>query len=228
MNEQGTDAWRTERAGKVTASVFRRVMESGRRAHLTLANEIMRDLRHVQAGEFATRLDDVPAIRWGREHEPQARAAYVMETGNLVETAPFVPHPTHPLIGASPDGFIGEDGLLEIKCPFGQRQHDRYRADGPGGATAQVQGQLWITGRAWCDFVSFDPRERPELQLVLHRIPRDEDYIRALAVKVTAFADEILAPLLEAEGEYVPELPARSADHPLHIDHAIDKMPNLF
>lgn len=197
-NEQGTDAWRMERAGKVTASVFRRIVEGGRRAHLTLANEIIRDLGHVRAGEFATRLDDVPAVRWGREHEPQARAAYILETGNLVETAPFVMHPTHPLIGASPDGFVTPgDGLLEIKCPFSRKQHDVYRVSGPSGAYAQVQGQLWVTGRPWCDFVSFDPRERPELQMVTQRVFRDEAYIAALASKVTAFADEILTPVLE-------------------------------
>ena len=197
--EQGTDAWRAERAGRVTASVFGRLMKAQRRGQLTIASEILRDLQHVRAGEFATRLDDVPAIRWGRDHESQARAAYVFETGATVEAAVFVPHATHPLIGASPDGLIGSDGLLEIKVPFSRAQHDRYRADGPGGAFAQVQGQLWVTGRAWSDFVSFDPREREELQLVIHRIPRDEAYIADLAAKVTAFADNILAPLLESE-----------------------------
>lgn len=99
------------------------------------------------------------------------------------------------MVGASPDGLIGSDGLLEIKVPFSREQHHTY-GNGPGSAMWQVQGQLMCTGRAWADFVSFDPSERPELQLFTTRVQRDHAMIEALAKKLVEFADEVLSPAL--------------------------------
>lgn len=189
-------AWRTARAGKVTASVFRRVMEAKTpRALRTLAREIAEDAAAVARGEIVDALSDVPAIRWGNEHEAEARALYTLETGNDVSDGGFHLWPGHTLIGASPDGLVTPDGLIEIKCPFGRDQHHTY-GSGPGKAMWQVQGQLMCTRRRWADFISFDPRERPELQLFVTRVYRDEPLIEQMADRLVIFADDYLTPAL--------------------------------
>jgi hypothetical protein len=196
VRQSDHQAWRLARAGKVTASVFRRVVEAKTpRALRTLAREITEDLAAVQRQELTTKLDDVPAIRWGRENEAEARALYTLETGNDVADGGFHVWPRHQLVGASPDGLIGTDGILEIKCPFNREQHHTY-GNGPGNAVWQVQGQLLCTGRAWADFVSFDPRERPELQLFITRVERDDVLLEGMADRLVMFADEFLAPAL--------------------------------
>lgn len=195
------NAWRLARSGKVTASVFRRVMEAKtRRAWQTIAREIAEDAAKCARGEFDNALDGVPAIMWGNEHEAEARALYTLETGRDVADGGFHLWPGHPLVGASPDGLVGADGLIEIKCPFGREQHHTY-GNGPGSAMWQVQGQLLCTGRAWADFISFDPRERPELQMFITRVQRDEATLAAMATKLTEFADEVLAPALAFHSE---------------------------
>lgn len=190
-------AWRLARAGKVTASSFRRVMEAKTpRALRTLAREIVDDLAAVQRQELTTKLDDVPAIRWGREHEAEARALYTIETGNLVEDGGFWIWEGSPFVGASPDGLVDDDGQTEFKCPFNRDQHHSY-GNGPGNAMWQVQGQLLCTGRAWCDFVSFDPRERPEMQLFITRVERDEALLVGMGERLLMFVDEFLRPALD-------------------------------
>lgn len=188
-------AWRVARSGHVTASVFRRVMEGKERAWRTLAREIADERAAILRGELDEPLANVPAIAWGNEHEPEARACYTLETGNVVEDGGFHVWSGHPLVGASPDGLVGGDGLIEIKCPFGREQHHSY-GNGPGNARWQVQGQLLCTGRAWADFVSYDPREREELRLYVTRVERDESLLELMADRLRLFADEYLAPAL--------------------------------
>jgi hypothetical protein len=119
--------------------------------------------------------------------------AYTLETKNLVEEVGFVQHPSL-LAGASPDGLIGLDGCLEIKCRLTANHIETLKAGHmPPEHMAQVQGQLWLTGRRWCDFVSFDPTVPENARLFIERIDRDDQYIADLASAVSDFLAEVAA-----------------------------------
>lgn len=117
-----------------------------------------------------------------------------------VDEVGFVPHPTLTNVGCSPDGLVGEDGLLEIKCPASMAKHlDALRT----GAHAteyrwQLQGQLWVAGRRWCDVVSYDPRFPDGLQLAITRVTRDDVSFKALeqaCIAANAEVDAIVSEL---------------------------------
>jgi hypothetical protein len=128
---------------------------------------------------------------WGTEQEAAARAAYEQRTGIEVEETGFVAHDTL-YAGCSPDGLVDWDGLIEIKCPYNSAVHIETLLGGmPADHMAQVQGQMWITGRQWCDFVSFDPRMPEPLQLYVQRIPADPKAIADLAFGISAFLKEV-------------------------------------
>ena len=138
------------------------------------------------------------AIEWGNEHEWQAREAYKDDKIVAVELPEFINHPDIVFVGGTPDGLVGSDGIIEIKCPHNPVHHARNRATAEqyhDKYKAQCQGYLWITGRKWVDFVSFDPRYPEHLQLSVHRFERDEDYIALLEKRVRGFmplVDDIL------------------------------------
>lgn len=187
--QQRTPEWFQERCGRVTASRFKDVMakiKSGEAA----------DRRNYRAQIVCERLTGTPAesftnaaMQWGTDTEPYAREAY--ETaGELVEEVGFVKHPEL-MAGASPDGLVGDDGLVEIKCPNTATHMDTLLSGFPSGHTPQIQGQLWITGRKWCDFVSFDPRMPEKLRMVTFRIVRDGEYITKLETEVRKFLSEV-------------------------------------
>jgi hypothetical protein len=128
------------------------------------------------------------AMLRGIELEPEGRMAYEAARGVVVEEVGFVRHPAIPNCGASPDGLVGEDGLLELKCPDSTTHLAYLEANvAPADYVAQMQGQMACTGRAWCDFASYDPRFPPNLQLFVVRVPRDDAYIKALEAEVRAF-----------------------------------------
>mgnify|MGYP000022285087 CR=1 FL=1 len=194
MIEQGTDAWRQQRCGLATASRFADVM-----ATVKSGGEAA-DRRNYRAQLLCERLTGKPAETFtnramlvGTEREPDARALYQVRTRRLVDEAGFV------LIeglraGASPDGLIGDDGLIEIKCPNPATHIDYLRLpDGecPRAYFWQVQGQMLATGRQWCDFVSFDPRLPVDMQMFIRRVHRDADLIADLEAEVEAFLREL-------------------------------------
>jgi hypothetical protein len=130
-------------------------------------------------------------MQWGTEQEPAARAAYERVTGTSVEETGFVAHDTL-LAGCSPDGLVDWDGLIEIKCPYNSANHIETLLRGmPDEHIPQVQGQMWITGRQWCDFVSFDPRMPEPLQLHIQRINRDPGFIADLEARITIFLQQV-------------------------------------
>lgn len=186
--EQGSDEWHELRRETITASKFKDVMSKGagktRKAYMyQLAAESI-------TGEVAESYSN-DAMLWGTETEPQARAMYELESGNSVDEVAFVKHDTKK-IGVSPDGLIGLDGLVEIKCPKTTTQIETFLSGKmPSYHKAQVQGQLWITGRAWLDFVSFDPRIDGEASYFCVRIERDDEYIKDLEQACYAFSDEL-------------------------------------
>ncbi len=130
-------------------------------------------------------------MQQGVDREPLARAAYESLTGNFVDEVGFIRHDTIEA-GASPDGLIDADGCLEIKAPelASHLEYLRLRAE-PSKYTAQIQGQMWLAERQWCDFVSWNPDFPPHLQLIVRRVPRDEKYIAGLALAVELFMAEV-------------------------------------
>jgi hypothetical protein len=127
-------------------------------------------------------------MQHGTEFEPQARMEYEARTGAMVEQVGFLHHPTIALCGGSPDGLVDEDGGLEIKCPYNSANHLQCFLTGmPEEHIPQVQGLMWITGRQWWDFVSYDPRMPDHLKLYQSRIERDDEYIATLEKAVREF-----------------------------------------
>jgi len=121
-----------------------------------------------------------------------ARSAYEASVGALVVEVGFVPHNAIAMSGASPDGLVDDDGLVEIKCPNTSTHIDTILADAaPAKYVTQMQWQMACTGRKWCDFVSFDPRLPEQMQLFIKRVQRDEAMIGQLEWEVTSFLNEI-------------------------------------
>jgi putative phage-type endonuclease len=189
---QRSEDWYAARLGKATASRFRDViaaLKSGAPAQAQrdyLTELVVERLTQQPIQRYTT-----AAMTWGTEQEPAARAAYERITGRIVEETGFVAHDTL-LAGCSPDGLVDWDGLIEIKCPYSTAVHIETLLNGmPSDHIPQVQGQLWITGREWCDFVSFDPRMPEALQLHVQRIQRDPSFIADLEAKVTFFLQQV-------------------------------------
>ncbi|MBV9180216.1 MAG: YqaJ viral recombinase family protein, partial [Acidobacteria bacterium] len=140
---------------------------------------------------------------WGIETEPFARAAYELAEDVTVNTAGFVIHPEIERFGASPDGLVGDDGLVEIKCPNTATHIEFLQGAAiPVEYGSQVFAVLACTGREWCDFASYDPRLPEHLRLFVRRIYRDEGIIRQLEAEVQKFLDEVdetIAKLSELE-----------------------------
>ena len=190
--DQRTDDWYAARCGKATASRFKdaiAALKSGAPAQAQrdyLTELVVERLTQQPIQRFQN-----AAMTWGTEQEPAARAAYERVTGTSVEETGFIAHDIL-LAGCSPDGLVDWDGLVEIKCPWNTAVHIETLLNGmPDEHMPQVQGQMWITGRQWCDFVSYDPRMPAELQLHVQRINRDPAYVADLERRVTEFLAEV-------------------------------------
>ncbi len=189
--EQRSEEWFTARLGKATASRFKDIVAITKSGYGAARKNYRAELVIERlTGEKASNYTS-PAMQWGIDNEPTARDAYTAETGNDVVEASFVEHPLL-AAGASPDGYVGEDGLVEIKCPNSATHIETLTKQAiPREYVAQVQGQMWMTGRAWCDFVSFDPRMPQNAQLFITRVIRDDDYITSLEEDVENFLEEV-------------------------------------
>jgi putative phage-type endonuclease len=189
--EQRTDDWFAARLGKVTASRVADVIAKTKTGYGAGRANYMADLVVERlTGQKASSFTNA-AMEWGTEQEPNAKAAYAAKTGILVEDVGFINHPTVAMSGASPDG-LAEEGLVEIKCP-NTATHLEYIFDGkpPQKYITQMQWQMACAGKPWCDFVSYDPRLPERLQLLVVRVPRDDDYIKMLEQEVTTFLQEL-------------------------------------
>lgn len=196
-HEQGTQDWIDARLGHITASRFADVKygrngEWSQTSQTYLLDLIGEHLTRQPASDVRTR-----AMDWGHAYEPVAREAFCEATGLTVDQCGFVKRPGWPLIGASPDGLIGQWMTLEIKCPMTASRHAwvLLNEDIPEEHVAQVQGQLWITGRETCHFVSFHPSFPAELQLAAVLVHRDQVYIDALQERVFRFRDQLVESL---------------------------------
>lgn len=201
---QGSPEWFAVRLGKVTASRVADVIAktakgwgAGRANYM--AELVAERLTQTSGEKFSS-----SAMQWGTEKEPDARAAYVFMKDVDVEEIGFVPHPTIAMTGASPDGLVGTDGLIEIKCPNTATHLDTLLSGTvPAKYVTQMLWQMACTGRKWCDFVSFDPR-MPEgrMRLFVQRVERDDEVIAGLERDVTEFLAELDAKIESLEAAY--------------------------
>ena len=190
--EQRSPEWFAARLGRVTASRVADVIAktksgySASRANY-MAELVCERLTGMQGESYSN-----AAMVWGTNTEPMARSAYESRMAELVEETGFVLHPTIPMAGASPDGLIGDDGLVEIKCPNTATHIDTLLSEGaPSKYMTQMQWQMACTGRKWCDFVSFDPRMPEEMQMFVIRVNRNDDVITELEREVEKFLSEL-------------------------------------
>ena len=190
--EQGTDEWFAIRCGKVTASRVADVIATTKSGYsASRANYEAQLICEILTGKPAESYSNA-AMQWGTETEPLARAHYELKTGNMVNQIGFVEHPMIEQAGASPDGLIGEDGCIEIKCPNTSTHLDTLLSQKvPSKYITQMTWQMVCTGRKWCDFVSYDPRLPENLQLYIERIELDEDYAKKLQNEVVMFLVEV-------------------------------------
>lgn len=177
------------RCGHVTASEFSSVLARGQGK--TRAAYMRRIVAEILTGKPAETYSNSHMSR-GTEQEPYARMAYEARTRNLVDEVGFIKHPAL-AVGCSPDGLIDLDGGAEIKSVIPTVQVETILGGGcPSEHRPQVQGCLWVTGRAWWDFCSYSPDFQDErLRLYVFRVERDEDYIKALELEVIKFVREV-------------------------------------
>ena len=188
--EQRSEEWFQARLGKVTASRVADVLakiKSGESA--SRRNYKIQLVSERLTGERQETYVN-QAMQDGIDREQFARDRYVQQFGEVEEVG-FVKHPTLEA-GASPDGMVGDDGILEIKCPMGCTHTETLMTqDIPNKYIPQVQFQLLVTGRKWCDFVSYHPMFPKHLQIFVKRIEADPVYQQELEVEVKQFLKEV-------------------------------------
>lgn len=180
--DQNTDEWMDLRRGKFTASMFKDLFAT--KTTQAYQKAIYRTVFERLTGEQPESFSNEYMER-GHELEPFARKEYeVMKFGDILDPGFFE---FNEWVGASPDGLIGEDGIVEIKCPaYNTMISYLLNPKLPTQYRWQVYGQLWVTGRQWCDFMAYHPKLKP----VIIRIERDEAVIAELESKVLACIDE--------------------------------------
>ena len=192
MIEQGTPEWHAERCGKATASKIADIIATTKSGPSTSRKNYLAQLVAERLTGTVAESYTNAAMQWGKDTEEQARQAYAFLKGVDVEPAPFVIHPVITDSGASPDGFVGSDGLLEIKCPYTATHIDTILSGKIDGKyITQMQWQMACTGRDWCDFVSYDPRMPEHLAIWVKRVHRDHVAIAELEAAVGTFLAEV-------------------------------------
>lgn len=204
--EQGSGDWLAIRLGLISASRFKDLLteprsktdkESGKLSATAeaYANELIAEIITGKQKEVSGK-----ALEWGSEYESAARIEYDFREGaETVERGICLSDCL--MFGASPDGFVGDDGMIEIKCPFNSANHVWTVINGmPPEHMPQIQGNLWINGRQWCDFISFDPRVNDDNRLYVKRIYRDKTYIASIEKKAARFAEHLKTTLKNSFG----------------------------
>ena len=190
---QGTPEWHAARAGRVTASRIADMTAKTKTGWgASRANYMAELVAERLTGTVAEGFTNA-AMQWGTEKEPEARSAYQLITGNDVAPIGFVIHPTIEMAGASPDGLVGDAGLVEIKCPNTATHIETLLTDTvPEKYMKQMTWQMLCTGRLWCDFLSYDPRLPARMQLFIKRINLPAD-AASYEADVRAFLAEVEA-----------------------------------
>ena len=176
--EQGSQEWLQMRLGVATASNFDKIITS-----TGVESKALKDYAFELASDSLLTEPEVgfqsEAMIRGNELEEEARSYYSFVTDNKVEEVTFIKKDN---IGYSPDGLIGDNGLIEIKCPL-KKNHLKYLIDNklPTKYKAQVQVGLYISQREYCDFVSYHPLFKDEKKMLVIRVERDEEFIKKLS-----------------------------------------------
>lgn len=183
---QRSDDWYAERCGKVTASRVKDLNAKPSKGKalnalgLTILAERLTGVQKETPTNFY--------MQWGIDNEPHAIAAYENETGFFVNGTGLIDHPFIEMFGASPDGLVSENGQIEVKCPDTTTHlNTLLTKEVPEEHIPQITSQLACTRREWCDFVSYDPRLEPELQIIIIRVFAKDLNIEGLERDVRAF-----------------------------------------
>lgn len=196
---QRTPEWFAMRAGKFTGSRFSDLMAVTKSGPSASRRNLLATLAVERLTGACVETYSNAAMERGVALEEEARQAYEAHIGELCVEVDFIVHPTMAFVGISPDGLVGDEGMVEIKCPASMAKHlDGLRS----GAHAdeyrwQMQGQLWVTGRKWLDAVSYDPRFPEGLRLAVRRLERDEDAIKKLEAACIEADAEVAAMVAE-------------------------------
>ena len=198
--EQHSEEWHAARLGKATASrisdIVARTQSGWGAGRKNYEAELIAERL---TGEAAEHFHNATMQR-GSDTEEQARAAYEFETDAEMVQVGFVDHPTIKMSGASPDRLVGDDGMIEVKCPHtATHLSTLLGAPIPKKYMIQMQWQMACTGRAWCDFVSFDPRLPAKHQLFVKRVERDAEMIADLQREVRVFLTGVEAKIAKLE-----------------------------
>jgi putative phage-type endonuclease len=197
MSEQQTPEWFADRLGKVTASRLADVMAKTKTGYSATRANYMTQLVLERVTNTRAESYSNAAMQWGNEQEPFARAAYEAHTGQMVEEVGFIQHPDIEDAGASPDGLVGDDGMVEIKCPSSSTALECWLIHAQGGNPvdakyyAQMQWQMRCANRSWCDYVVFDPRMPAKAQLFVFRVQRNAEFLRIAEDEVITFLTEV-------------------------------------
>ncbi len=188
---QGTEAWHKARCGVVTASGVKNIITPTGKKSTSAAGYMNQLLADWFAGEPVDAWEGNKFTEIGHEREPESRALYEFLTDAIVEEVGFVYLDDDRLIGASPDGLVGDSGLVELKNPKASTVVG-YALDGkvPNTYIPQIQCQLWVTGRDWCDFMAH--HDHVDIGDVLLRVERNDKYIETMAQYVADFIGDML------------------------------------
>jgi len=190
--EQGTPEWHQLRLGKVTASRVADILARTKTGPSASRQNYLIELALQRTTGIIQESYSNAAMEWGTQTEPQARVAYEVTTNNFVDQVAFVDHPSIAWFGCSPDGLVSDRGLVEIKCPNSATHWEYFKAKkAPNKYVIQMQAQMAVTGRDWCDFISFDPRMPDRSQLLIVRVDRDESFIVEMEEQIKQFLSEV-------------------------------------
>jgi len=184
---QGGSEWHAERLCRFTSSRYNDMMKTGRGKEQRFGAMCLSYVYETLAGILTQTPHIVTSrsLEWGIDNEPEAIKRYEDESGNKVDPVGFVPYGD--FAGGSPDGLVGKDGIIEVKCPYNPGNHAKTLVTGlvPDQYIFQVQGNMMATGRKWCDFISYDPRVQDEsLKLKTIRVDRDDEIIKMIKERI--------------------------------------------
>jgi putative phage-type endonuclease len=201
--EQGSTEWLAARAGSLGASqVADAIARTKSGWGASRANVMATLITERLTGKPAETYTNA-AMAWGTQTEPDARAAYEFMRDVDVELVGIVKHPTIVGSHASPDGLVGDKGLIEIKCPASSTHIETLLTGTiPGKYMTQMMWQMACTGREFCDHISYDPRLPTSMQLWIKRVERDEKCISELEEQVQEFLSELDAKVKALRDKY--------------------------
>ena len=190
--QQGSPEWFALRAGKVTASRVADILAKTKTGPSASRQNYLIELALQRTTGIIQESYTNAAMEWGTQTEPQARVAYEVNTNNFVDQVAFIDHPNIAWFGCSPDGLVSDRGLVEIKCPNSATHWEYFKSkEPPKKYFIQMQAQMAVSGRDWCDFISFDPRMPDRSQLLIVNVPRDPEFILFMEAEIKQFLSEV-------------------------------------